>query len=202
MIIVQDKLVSDDVVEQQFICNLSACKGACCWEGDYGAPVEEAEKPVLDAIFEQLKPFLTPEGIAAVEAQGKYVFYNGMGDYGTPLIGGGPCAYLTRDVLGIAKCGIELAWRAGATDFQKPISCHLYPIRIEKFEAFGSEALNYDRWEICSAACALGEKEQVPVYVFLKDALVRKYGAEFYEELDGAAKFMREGNDERGHEEK
>ena len=202
MIIVQDKLVSDDIVEQQFICNLSACKGACCWEGDYGAPVEEAEKPVLDAIFEQLKPFLTPEGIAAVEAQGKYTFYNGMGDFGTPLIDGGPCAYLTRDVLGIAKCGIELAWRAGATDFQKPISCHLYPIRIEKFEAFGSEALNYDRWEICSAACTLGEKEQVPVYVFLKDALVRKYGAEFYEELDGAAKFMREGNDERGHEEK
>lgn len=198
MIIVQDKLVSDDVVEQQFICNLSACKGACCWEGDYGAPIEEAEKPVLDAIFEQVRPFLTPEGIAAVEAQGKYVFYNGMGDFGTPLIDGGPCAYLTRDVLGIAKCGIELAWRAGATDFQKPISCHLYPIRIEKFVAFGSEALNYDRWEICSAACTLGEKEQVPVYVFLKDALVRKYGPEFYEELDGAAKFMQAGtrNDE------
>ncbi len=193
MIIVQDKLVSDDVVEQQFICNLSACKGACCWEGDYGAPIEEEEKPILDAIFEQVKPFLRPEGIAAVEAQGKYTFYNGMGDYGTPLIDGRDCAYLTYDVLGIAKCGIEMAWRAGATDFQKPISCHLYPIRVEKFAALGSEALNYDRWEICSAACTLGEKEQVPVYVFLKDAIVRRFGVEFYEELDGAAKFMKNG---------
>jgi len=191
MIIVQNILVSDDVVEQQFICNLNACKGACCWEGDYGAPVEEEEKPILEAIFEQVKPFLTPEGIAAVEAQGKYAWYDGMGDYGTPLVQGGACAYLIYDALGIAKCGIETAWRAGATDFRKPISCHLYPIRIEKFEAFGSEALNYDRWEICSAACTLGEKEQVPVYVFLKEAIIRKYGEAFYEELQGAAEFMR-----------
>lgn len=191
MIIVQDKLVSDDVVEQQFICNLNACKGACCWEGDYGAPIEEEEKAILEAIFEQVKPFLTPEGIAAVEAKGKYAWYDGMGDYGTPLVEGGACAYLTYDALGIAKCGIETAWRAGATDFRKPISCHLYPIRIEKFESFGSEALNYDRWEICSAACTLGEKEQVPVYVFLKEAIIRKYGEAFYEELEGAAEFMR-----------
>lgn len=192
MIIVQDKLVSDDVVEEQFICDLNACKGACCWEGDYGAPLEEEEKAILEAIYPAVQPFLTAEGQAAIAAQGHYVWYDGMGDYGTPLINGAACAYLTHDELGIARCGIELAWRSGVVDFQKPISCHLYPIRVEKFEAFGSEALNYDRWHICSAACTLGQKEQVPVYAFLKEALIRKYGRDFYEELEGAAHFMRE----------
>ena len=113
MIIVQDILVSDDVVEQQFICNLSACKGACCWEGDYGAPLDEEELPILDAIYEQVKPFLLPAGIAAIEAQGTSAFFNGMG-HGTTLIDGGPCAYLTYDELGIGQCGIERAWKAGA----------------------------------------------------------------------------------------
>jgi hypothetical protein len=190
MIIVQDKLVSDDVVEAQFVCNLSACKGACCWEGDFGAPLESAELAVLEQIYEQVKPFLSPAGTAAIEAQGKYVWFDGMEQHGTPLIEGGPCAYMTFDGAGVAQCGIEQAWRAGATDFQKPISCHLYPIRVEKFEKFDSEALNYDRWDICSAACTLGEKEKVPVYQFLKSAIIRKYGADFYEELDGAAQFL------------
>ncbi len=190
MIIVQDKLVSDDIVEQQFICNLSACKGACCWEGDFGAPLEAAELPVLEAIFEQVKPFLSPAGLAAIEAQGKYVWFEDAEGWGTTLIDGGPCAYMTYDALGIAKCGIEQAYKAGAIEFIKPISCHLYPIRVEKNEEIGFEALNYDRWDICSAACELGAKEQVPVYVFLKEAIERKYGAAFYEELEGAAAFM------------
>lgn len=192
MIIVQDKLVSDDVVERQFICNLSACKGACCWEGDFGAPLDAEEIPVLEAIQEQIRPYLSPAGIAAIEAQGAHVWFEGMEQEGTPLIDGGPCAYMTYDALGIAQCGIEMAWRDGKIDFRKPISCHLYPIRVEKFEAFGSEALNYDKWDICSAACTLGEKEQVPVYQFLKEAIVRKFGQDFYDELDGAAKFMLE----------
>jgi len=199
MIIVQDKLVSDDLVEQQFVCNLTACKGACCWEGDYGAPLEEAELPILDSIFEKVKPFLSPAGIAAIEAQGKYARFKGMGEYGTPLIDGGPCAYMTYNALGIAQCGIERAWKAGAVDFQKPISCHLYPVRVEKNEELEFEALNYDRWEICSAACELGKKEQVPVYQFVKAAIVRKYGQEFYDELDGVASFLRsEGREAKG----
>ena len=192
MIIVQDKLVSDDVVEQQFICNLSACKGACCWEGDYGAPLEKEELAILESIQEKVRPFLSPAGIAAIEAQGPHAWFKGMEDHGTPLIDGGPCAYMTYDALGIAQCGIEMAWKAGEIEFQKPISCHLYPIRVEKFEHFGSEALNYDRWNICSAACQLGEKAQVPVYQFLKSAIVRRYGQEFYDELDGAAQFIKE----------
>jgi hypothetical protein len=193
MIIVQDKLVSDDLVEQKFVCNLEACKGACCWEGDYGAPLEEAELAILDAVYEKVKPFLSPAGIAAIEAQGKYVREESEDEWATTLVDNGPCAYMTLDALGIAKCGIEQAWKAGAIDFQKPVSCHLYPVRVEKNPRTGFEALNYHAWDICSAACTLGEKLQVPVYQFVKDALVRKYGQDFYDELDGAAEFLRSG---------
>ena len=192
MIVVQDKLVSDDVVSEQFVCNLSACKGACCWEGDSGAPLEKAELAELDAIFEQVMPYLSPAGIAAIEAQGKYVWYEEAQEWGTTLVDNGPCAYMTLDPLGVAQCGIERAWRDGVVAFRKPISCQLYPIRVEKNEQVGFEALNYDRWDICSAACEKGKKEQVPVYVFLKDAIIRKYGVDFYEELDGAAQFLKE----------
>jgi hypothetical protein len=197
MIIIQDKLVSDDIVKEQFVCNLNACKGACCWEGDSGAPLEKDELPVLDEIFEAVKPYLSPAGIAAVEAQGKYVFFKEAEEWGTPLVDNGPCAYMTLGADGIAQCGIERAWRDGKIDFRKPISCQLYPIRVVKNEEVGFEALNYDRWSICSAACEKGQKEQVPVYQFLKDALIRKYGADFYEELDAAAQYLAEtGEDE------
>lgn len=192
MIIVQDKLVSDDVVEQHFICNLSACKGACCWEGDYGAPLEKSELAIIDAVLDKVKPFLGPAGLAAIEAQGPYQWYERMKEHGTTLIDGGPCAFMTYNEMGIAQCSFENAWKAGEIDFQKPISCHLYPIRISKYRQFNSEVLNYDRWDICSAACELGEKEKVPVYRFVKEALIRKYGQEFYDELDGAAQFLKE----------
>mgnify|MGYP001365073226 CR=1 FL=1 len=191
MIIVQDKLVSDELVEEQFICNLEACKGACCWEGDSGAPLEASELPVLDSIFDTIKPFLSPAGIQAIEQQGKYRWYEENEEWGTPLVDNGPCAYMTLDRTGIAQCGIEQAFRAGVIDIQKPVSCHLYPIRVEKNEEVGFEALNYHRWEICTAACALGRKQQMPVYRFLREAIVRKYGLDFYEELDGAAAFLK-----------
>ncbi len=190
MIIVQDKLVSDDVVEEQFICNLSACKGACCWEGDAGAPLEDAELKILDEIYPKIKNFLSPAGIAAIEAQGTHQWFSNTENWGTTLIDGGPCAFMSYDESGCAKCGIEQAHKAGVIDFLKPISCHLYPIRVEKNEEIGFEALNYDRWDICSAACTLGQKEQVPVYRFLKEAIIRKYGEDFYEELEGAASFL------------
>lgn len=188
MILIQDKiLVSFDVIEEQFLCNLSACKGACCWEGDLGAPLEKEELATLDAIVEQVKPYLRPEGIAAIEAQGNYVF-NDEGDfkeYSTPLVDNAACAYMTIDKQGVAKCGIEEAHRDGKIDFKKPISCHLYPIRISKLT--NVEALNYDRWDICSAACTAGKKAKLPVYKFLKEPLIRKYGEAVYNELDGVA---------------
>lgn len=183
-------MVSDDVVQEHFICNLAACKGACCWEGDFGAPLEDEEKPVLDEIFDKIKPYMTAEGIAAVEQQGKYVWFEDMNGFGTPLIKGRACAYLNYDADGAGKCAIETAWKDGAVAFQKPISCHLYPIRVERFEHFDSFALNYDKWKICAAACTLGKKEKMPVYKFVKDAIVRRFGADFYEELDGAAEFL------------
>jgi hypothetical protein len=96
---------------------------------------------------------------------------------------------------GIAQCGIEQAWRDGKVSFRKPISCQLYPIRVAKNDLVGFEALNYDRWDICSAACEKGKKEQVPVYQFLKEAIIRKYGEAFYEELDAAAQFIKEDKD-------
>ncbi len=185
MILIDDKIISDDVVEKQFVCNLEACKGACCWEGDYGAPLTDEEQEILVKIYEDVKPFLTAEGIAAIEAQGVFTYFKKAKEYGTPLINNRACAYMTYDELGIAKCGIEQAHKAGKTDFLKPISCHLYPIRIESYEGF--DAVNYDKWEICSAACTLGEKLKIPAYQFVKEALIRKYGEQFYEALEGAA---------------
>ena len=187
MLIIGDILVSDEVVKQYFVCNLDACKGACCWEGDYGAPLEVNELQVLESIYPEVKPFLTQEGVAAIEQQGTSVYNEDHESYATPLIGGGPCAYMTRSEEGIAQCGIETAWRAGVIDFQKPVSCHLYPIRVSVSDIPGFEALNYDRWHICKPACTLGKKLQVPLYRFVKDAIIRKYGEAFYQELDEAA---------------
>ncbi len=190
MLIVKDVLVSDEIVEEQFICNLKACKGACCWEGDWGAPLEKAELQILEQIYEHVAPYLGAEGKAVIKEEGLFTYYKEPKEYGTPLLKNGACAYMIYDELGIAKCGIEQAYLAGATDFKKPISCHLYPIRVKANEETGFEALNYDEWDICSAACQLGKKEQVPVYRFVKDALVRKYGEDFYEELDMIAKYV------------
>jgi len=191
MVIIEDKLVSDDILEKHFICNLKACKGACCWEGDYGAPLEDAERATLDKIYEDIKPFLSPLGVKAIEEKGKYTYYKGKGanEWGTTLLDGSACAYMTLDN-GSAKCGIEAAYKAGVTDFKKPISCHLYPIRVSANKKTGFEALNYDQWNICSAACTLGEKEQVPVFEFLKEAIIRKYGEDFYEQMEGAAAYL------------
>lgn len=191
MVIVQDKLVSEDVLTEQFACNLNACKGACCWEGDFGAPLDTAELHTLEHIFDEIKPFLTPEGLAVIEEEGPFVYYDEAKEYGTPLLKNGACVYLTRDKnTGIAKCGIEQAYEAGKTDFLKPISCHLYPIRIKEDKKTNFEALNYDRWDICSAACEKGKQEKIAVYEFGKNALIRKYGEAFYDELAAAASYL------------
>ena len=191
MLIVQDKLVSDEVAEEQFICNLAKCKGACCWEGDFGAPLEDAELDILNRIYPAVRPFLSDEGTTKIDKEGSYEYFDDMPGFGTKLLPDGRCVFLTFADGGIAQCGIEQAWRSGATDFQKPISCHLYPIRISHNENQGFESLNYDVWDICSAACALGKEHQMPVYKFLKDALIRKYGEDFYEELDATAAFLK-----------
>ena len=173
-------ILSDDIKEKFFVCNLEKCKGACCVEGDLGAPLEEDELKKLEDAYEVVKPYLMEEGIEAIEKQGKYVL-DEDGEYSTPTIDGAECAYAIYDEKVILKCGIEQAYLDGKTDFKKPISCHLYPIRAKKYDEF--EALNYDQWHICSPACDFGKELGVEVYKFLKDPLIRKYGEQWYNDL-------------------
>ncbi|MBK8502682.1 MAG: DUF3109 family protein [Saprospiraceae bacterium] len=187
MLLIEEVLLSEDLFLQQFTCNLNACKGACCWEGDWGAPLEDDEIETLKEIREQLRPFLTAAGNELIDKVGSHVFYDENQTNGTPLIQGAACAYLTYDENGTGRCGIEKAYQAGVSDFIKPISCHLYPVRYTKIEHVDFEALNYERWEICQAACALGESLKMPVFRFVKDALIRKFGNSFYEELEKVA---------------
>jgi len=194
MIMINDVLVTAEVVEEYFLCNLNACKGACCWEGDSGAPLSRAELHTLEQIYPKVKPFLLKEGQAVIEQEGVYTYFEEVKEYGTPLIDNGPCAYMTYDEAGVAQCGIEQAYNEGQISFKKPVSCHLYPIRIVQNPQSGLDILQYDRWDICTAACSLGAKEQLPIYRFVKDALIRKYGEDFYEALDGAVKY-RNDND-------
>ncbi len=180
MIQIGKVIISKDILEKKFVCDLLSCKGECCVQGDSGAPLEEAETKILEKELEKIKPFLRPEGIRAIEKQGAWMI-DADGDKVTPLVEGKECAYTVFDEQGIAACGIEKAWQAGETDFRKPKSCHLYPARLTEYEDF--TAMNYHRWEICNSACALGEKLNVPVYVFLKEALIRKFGKYWYDEL-------------------
>jgi hypothetical protein len=191
MIAIDNKLVSDSIAEAQFVCDLNKCKGACCEDGDAGAPLETDELNKLLEFYEIVKPYMTAEGIKEVEKQGKYLYDREFG-WVTPTIEGQICAYGFRDESGIIKCAIEKAYLDGKTDWKKPISCHLFPIRITKSrEDPDLEYVNYEpRTDICRAACSLGKKLKVPVYIFLKDSIIRKYGEEFYETLAATAEHM------------
>ena len=180
MIKVGDVLVSDDIRDVEFVCNLEKCKGACCVEGYLGAPLEKDELPVMEQITPAVLPYLSAEGREEIAKQGSWLL-DEDGDYSTPTIGGRECVYAIYDAQGVLKCGIEQAWLDGKIPFRKPISCHLYPIRITKKRSL--EAVNYHKWSICSEACKLGRSLQVPLYRFLKEPLIRKYGAEWYEAL-------------------
>lgn len=181
MILINDTVISEDVADEFFVCDLAKCKGACCVEGDMGAPLEEEELAILDRIQEDIKPFLSADGLAEIAKHGNYIKEDG-GDFSTPIIEGRECVYALYDDKGHLKCGIEQAYFAGKTDFRKPISCHLYPIRIQKLAEY--QALNYDRWTICSDACSHGKALGVPIYKFLKDPLIRKFGTSWYAELE------------------
>lgn len=186
-----DKLVSDEIFERQFVCNLSACKGACCIEGDDGAPLTMDEVDLLEENIDLIKPYMTKEGIESVENGG--VFYMDWDNEPvTKLVKGAECAFVFRDEEGITKCSIEQAFRDEVIDFNKPISCHLYPIRAKKYRSF--TALNYDKWTICKDACTLGEHLGVPVYKFLKEPLIRAYGAPFYQDLEKVAEELNKRN--------
>jgi hypothetical protein len=188
MLAIKDTLVSEEIIEKRFVCDLNACKGACCVKGDYGAPLEDEELEILDEIYPKVKPYLSEEGVRAIEKQGKYLRYDKK-EWVTPLIKGRECAYTIFDENGIAKCGIEKAYFEGKIKWRKPVSCHLYPIRINKLKN-SVEAVNYDKWSICKPACKLGDSLKVPIYKFLKDSLIRKYGEDWYKELELAAEHL------------
>ena len=183
MLAIENTLVSDTIIEKKFVCDLNACKGACCIEGDSGAPVEEKEKEQIKEAYRAAKKYMSAEGIEAVEEEGFFVFDNDK-EWSTTLIKKERCAYVYFEN-NIAKCAFEKAYLNGETTFRKPISCHLYPIRIKKIGDF--EALNFHDWEICKKACLCGNKLNVRVYHFLKDALVRKFGEEWYKQLEWVA---------------
>ncbi len=184
MIKIDNTLISDDIIKEAFVCDLNKCKGACCVEGDLGAPLLEEELSEIDQVIELVKPYLSAEAIEVLEKEGGYLF-DEDGDHSTTTINGRECAFAFYDEKNILKCSIEQAHLEGKTDFKKPVSCHLYPIRVAKLQEF--LALNYDRWHICAPACDLGKELKVPVYKFLKEALIRKFGEEWYASLEAEA---------------
>ena len=181
MIEVGKSIISRDIFKKEFVCNLSACKGECCISGDAGAPLENDERDILESIYEEVKPYMRAEGIEAVSQQGTSVFDTKDNEYETALVNNAECAYVVYGEDGSALCAIEKAYNDGKVDWPKPLSCHLYPIRIKQYKDF--DALNYDQWEICADACTLGQELSVPVYRFLKDPLIRKYGEDWYSDL-------------------
>lgn len=177
---VGDKVISTQLFERKFVCDLNACKGACCIEGDAGAPLKFDEVDIIEDALDDIIPYMRPEGVEAVKNTG--VFYLDQDNEPvTTLVNGGECAFVYFDGQGITKCAIEKAHLEGKLDFKKPISCHLYPIRVKQFNEF--EALNYDEWSICKPACSCGEELNVSVYRFLKEPIIRAWGEEFYNEL-------------------
>lgn len=174
-------IISEDIIEEEFVCNLSACKGACCVAGTAGAPLTKSETELLEKDYPKIKPYLAINGTGAISKLGAYIKIDDK-NFETPLVNEAECAYATFEASGTAKCGIEQAYNDGAINWKKPISCHLYPIRITEYSSFS--AVNYHRWEICKAACALGEKLKIPVYRFLKEPLIKRFGQKWYDELE------------------
>jgi hypothetical protein len=179
-----DKIISTQIFEKKFVCDLNQCKGACCVEGDAGAPLNWEEVKIIQQDLEKIKPFMRQEGIEVVEKSD--IFYlDQEKEPVTSLVNEKECVFVQFEN-GIAKCAIEQANKSGITSFKKPISCHLYPIRIKNFNEY--TAINYEEWNICKPACSCGDKLDVSVFKFLKEPLIRAFGTEFFEELDQVSK--------------
>lgn len=180
MIKIDQTLISEDLLEEQFVCDLSKCKGMCCVEGDSGAPLEKDEKKTISKNLEKVKPYMNPAMVEHIEKKG-FSEKDSDGDLVTQCPGGKACVFAIQRE-GVWMCSIEKAWEDGEADFQKPVSCHLYPVRLN--ELSGLTGVNYDRWEICNPACTLGKSLKVPVYKFVKEALIRKFGQDWYNKLE------------------
>lgn len=188
MIQIQDTILTDDIFEQHFICDLCKCKGQCCVDGESGAPLTQEEHENILRILPEIWADLSPKAQDLINKQGiSYVDYDG--ELVTSIINGEECVFTFFDADGVCKCAIDRAYREGRIDVQKPISCHLYPIRLQEFADF--TAVNYHRWSVCKPAVALGKKEGVPLYQFLKEPLIRKFGQEWYTEVCEAAALLK-----------
>lgn len=188
MIEIDGNLISEDILLEHFACDIAACKGICCVEGNSGAPLDLEEVDELEREFPAYKKYMTNEGIAAIEAQG-FMVIDSDGDLTTPLVNDAECAY-TYSQDGVTLCAIERAWLNGECNFQKPISCHLYPIRLINFKN-GAVGLNYHRWSVCRSACSNGKKLGIPIYKSLRSAIVRRFGEEFYTTLEAAHELLK-----------
>ena len=196
MIQIEDIVVSSDILTEKFICNPEACQGECCIEGDAGAPVEKNEVAELEKVLPVVWDELSPEAQAVIKKQG-VVYTDQDGDLVTSIVGNKNCVFTCYDEKGCCYCAIEKAYREGKCNFYKPISCHLYPIRIENYGPY--TAVNYHRWDVCKAAVILGKMKGVPVYQFLKEPLIRKFGADWYQMLSDCAEEWTKQN--RGEDE-
>ncbi len=191
MVEIDGKLISLDVFEKRFVCDLNACKGACCVEGDSGAPLEEEEIDLIEDNLEKIKPYMRAEGLAEIEKTG--VFYMDQDNEPvTTLVNNAECAFVFFDENNITKCAIEAAYNNGDITYKKPISCHLYPIRVKKLTNY--VALNYSHWNICNDACKLGKSLDVKTFKFLKEPIIRKWGADFYEKLESVDQELEKRN--------
>lgn len=187
---IDETLVSEDLFSERFVCDLGACKGACCVEGESGAPLESEEIDILEEELEHIKPFMNEKGLKRIEETGVFTM-DSDGEYVTPLVEGKECAFVVFDDNGTAKCSIEKAWRAGKTHFPKPVSCHLYPIRLTQLKDF--TALNYHYWPICDPARACGANLEVKVFRFLKEPLIRRFGEDYFQKMEEADRILEEG---------
>ena len=181
MIKIDDVIVSDEVLEKKFICDINSCKGQCCVKGDAGAPLEKEDIKKLKKNYKHIKPYMTKKGIDEVEKKGLYV-RGSDGDLETPIINGKECAYAFFDEKGTALCSIQKSFEDKKINWEKPISCALYPLRVKKYNCF--TAINYHNWSICKSACSLGEKNKIYVFQFLKNSITKKFGSEWYEKLE------------------
>jgi hypothetical protein len=193
MIAIDNKLISDEILEEQFVCDLNSCKGGCCEDGVAGAPLEDWEKAEIDKYLDTVTPYLTPKGLKELNRKGNYVYDEEFG-WVTPTINDGLCVYGYKNKLGVIQCSFEQAYNEGKIGWKKPISCHLFPIRISKSKQDPDvEYVNYEpRQDLCAAACSLGQKLKVPVYVFLKEPIIRKYGEEFYQAIEATAEHLKD----------
>jgi hypothetical protein len=181
MLQIDDKLISEDIFDKRFLCDLSACKGACCVQGDSGAPVEHGEVGIMEEALDEIEPYMSKAGRERVNEVGVFTI-DTDGEYVTPLVNGAECAFAKFDKNGIAKCAIEEAYRDGKTNFPKPVSCHLYPIRLKELPDV--TAINYHHWPICDPARECGAKVDLKVFKFLREPLIRKFGKDFFEKLE------------------